>query len=696
MQVQVNQQRTLWVITAVVMTFASAYFLLSFNRDLIPFDEGYLLYSFYKFARGEIPHRDFYDIYGALTYVVGGTLFKLFGTRILVIRIFVLLMKTFMAVLVFWIGRCLMPSLFAFLGAILFILCWGDPGRYVFNVLYAGHCAHLLALTGIGAMLLYFENRGKPYLAAAGLLGGLVLHFKLTTGVFLLIAFGLTLCFKEQLFVLADQPDAETPRAASSRISVLRLTKVLIIIGTGIIFLFFLSRFHPNPYYFITFLSPLLLFLCFMLARELSPSLRQVRAEQEWASFRGFVGEILVLALGPVLVLALQVLMYYRIGGLNSMLYDTFELPFRINYAVPLENARGTVLWILAVVILVFLAMLAGTHYRNMKQSAKRFYFLATIGVLASPAAYLLIHHVPFQRWDTWVIQVLPTSILLISFLILLKPAGGKREGINVQLRLSLGYLSGSTFLMLAFPRSDKTNFVVNSTVIFILAAFLIWRLSEASKYVFDKKTRLRGAVWCTAVFLLMSSTFVWSLEKFYIARLPRFIVYFAHGGIHLHLNGKVEPFHFCELQAPRAEGLKIHESKQTLDLNGVIQFIREHTAPSERILVLGDEQILYFLSERDTIFPKENNLVHMSTVGLINSETTTKLTDVQMLERLTSTRPRYIVQKENSRLTQAFRATWPLTASFIKEAYLPASEFGQYQILQFRELNLRSGAVSG
>lgn len=83
--------------------FFAAAIVLFLSMSLAPnvYDEGLILTGAMRVAAGQIPHRDFYIPYGpAQLYVLAG-LFKLFGTSLLVERLFDLLLKALLIAVVF-------------------------------------------------------------------------------------------------------------------------------------------------------------------------------------------------------------------------------------------------------------------------------------------------------------------------------------------------------------------------------------------------------------------------------------------------------------------------------------------------------------------------------------------------------------------------------------------------------------------
>jgi len=534
------------VATAAVTAVAVAYFLLTWNRTLSTYDGGYLLHNFDKFARGQLPHRDFYDIYGAITYVVGGGLFRLFGTEVLVIRTFVVLLKALMAALIFRIGCRLVPRGFAFLGSILFILYWGDALDLVFNAPYGGHCAHFLALLGILSMIRYVETGKKRWIAGAGFCSGLILLFKVLTGAFVLIGFGLFLSFKEQFSARGQEHGDELVRRDGRRAFISSLVKFAVIIGTAIVFVLYFARFGLDLAYFVIFLLPLVLFLVMMLAGEMSV-VRQGRMEGAHSTrpgFRDFIGETLLLGIGPVSLWLLQVLFYYGVGGLEEMLYDTFVLPFAIDYYWPLAEHGLHMILIVAVAGVLSVAILAGRFVNTEGRAGRAILFLVVLAVLLAPLALVIVTGTPILTWRARAIHVFSTSVLLAVFPALVRldaacrkplrvvsaqqredevpgrssmsqssasqnvgdsvPRKDSTDEIRRTLVLSLCYVFGCLFLIMAFPRSDEPHLMLNSTVIFVVAACVLHMLSESGNRVFGEQSRIPGRLWVAAAMSLI------------------------------------------------------------------------------------------------------------------------------------------------------------------------------------------------
>ncbi len=95
---------------------AVLYYLYYYNYGLQLLDEGYLLDPVMRVTRGEIPYKDFRHIYAPGSFYLFSWLFKIFGTRIGVVRIFWAVLHSFTVAIAYLILRRFVAPIFAFLG----------------------------------------------------------------------------------------------------------------------------------------------------------------------------------------------------------------------------------------------------------------------------------------------------------------------------------------------------------------------------------------------------------------------------------------------------------------------------------------------------------------------------------------------------------------------------------------------------
>jgi hypothetical protein len=86
--------------------FLLAYFILFFGMTLRPniYDEGIVLTASMRVAAGQLPHRDFYAIYGPAQFYILAGLYRLFGESILVERLLDLFFRALLVASVYTVA----------------------------------------------------------------------------------------------------------------------------------------------------------------------------------------------------------------------------------------------------------------------------------------------------------------------------------------------------------------------------------------------------------------------------------------------------------------------------------------------------------------------------------------------------------------------------------------------------------------
>src|SRR5262245_13739421 len=141
----------------------------SMNRDVSRYDEGLILFGAVRVLHGDLPYRDFYANYGPAQFYVLAGLFKVFGTAILVGRVWDLAVKALSVALAYGILMRLGGRGIALIGSA-FTLIWlaalGFHGYPIFPCL-------LLALLSVQCVLpTYFGCQGRrPLILAGGCVG---------------------------------------------------------------------------------------------------------------------------------------------------------------------------------------------------------------------------------------------------------------------------------------------------------------------------------------------------------------------------------------------------------------------------------------------------------------------------------------------------------------------------------------------
>lgn len=157
-----------------VMAVSGLYVGWHLTRGWVPHDEGLLGQSAERVLLGEVPHRDFDEVYsGGLTFV-NAAAFRLFGVTLLSLRL--VLFAAFMAWVpaVFYIASRLVRPVAA---AVVTLLCvaWSLPN---YTAPIPSWYNLFLAVAGLAALFRWLEDPRRRWPVAAGVAGGVSLLVK--------------------------------------------------------------------------------------------------------------------------------------------------------------------------------------------------------------------------------------------------------------------------------------------------------------------------------------------------------------------------------------------------------------------------------------------------------------------------------------------------------------------------------------
>lgn len=164
-----------WLWLAAVWLAAAAYEGAWLSRGWVPHDEGALGESALRVLAGQVPHRDFDEIYtGALSYV-NAAAFAAFGTTLVAPRVALYLAFLLWVPAVYVIAARWAPPSGAAL-AVALAVAWTLPN---YSAAMPSWYNLFLATWGLVALLHYFDARRPRALFVAGVAGGLSCLFKI-------------------------------------------------------------------------------------------------------------------------------------------------------------------------------------------------------------------------------------------------------------------------------------------------------------------------------------------------------------------------------------------------------------------------------------------------------------------------------------------------------------------------------------
>lgn len=279
------------------------------KRGWVPHDDGAFAQSAQRILQGEMPHRDFDELYtGGLTYLHAEA-FHLWGSSFATMRwvlygSFLLWLPAIFCIARRFAGPTAAAGL-TLLAVAASVPVYSSPVPSWYNLFFA--------TWGTAALLKFLEDRALQWLFVAGLCAGFSTLAKIA-GLYFLAAAFLFLIYIEQ----ADSQAAEAGRPTRAYSSFIALGLFIFMLG--------LARTirSVQPSYLVQFILPELAILVFLLRREFTGA--HVGDRERFARFARFVIPPLV---GFAIPVALFAGFYAHAGALRDLLTGVFVAPAR-------------------------------------------------------------------------------------------------------------------------------------------------------------------------------------------------------------------------------------------------------------------------------------------------------------------------------------------------------------------------------
>jgi hypothetical protein len=168
--------RQLWLLClACVWLAGAAYVMHVLDRKWIPHDDGSLAQAAERVLLGEMPHRDFADLYTGGLSLLDALAFRVFGTRLMALRYALFLFfLAWVPAFYYCASRWVAPAGAAL--ATLLAIVWTLPN---YPAAMPSWYNLFFATFGAAALFRFTETGRRGWLAAAGALGGLSLLIKI-------------------------------------------------------------------------------------------------------------------------------------------------------------------------------------------------------------------------------------------------------------------------------------------------------------------------------------------------------------------------------------------------------------------------------------------------------------------------------------------------------------------------------------
>lgn len=316
LRTEVDPTRTDWsnpparLVLLVAVGVAVAYVGWHLDRGWVPLDEGSLAHAAQRVLLGELPHRDFDDVYtGGLAYVNAGA-FRLLGTTLWSMRL--VLLAAFIAwvpALYYIASRFARPTMAA--GITMLAVVWSVPN---YPAPMPSWYNLFLATFGIAALLRFLEDRRQGWLFVAGIAGG---------ASFLVKVVGLYYVAGVLLF-LAFHAHATSRTAAGAEARSGRAYSVLATVALALFVAALVSvvRRQPSVPELVQFVLPGAVIATFLVRNEWTLPAGSSRAR--FATLSPLLAPFL---LGAALPTILFLAPYARSGSLGTFVHGVFVLP---------------------------------------------------------------------------------------------------------------------------------------------------------------------------------------------------------------------------------------------------------------------------------------------------------------------------------------------------------------------------------
>ena len=304
------------MLAAGVFVLAMAWFSLTWTATFEPRDEGYLLAQSQRVLAGELPHRDFTDVYGPGALTVTAALLAAGEGDVRGVRIAIAVWKALAVVLAFLLARGLVGRPWALLGALAAAAFWGRLS-WNLNTPYASlYTVPLLLLAA--AVLAAAESRGSARgRFLAGAVAGSAVLFKQTLG--LMGAYGLGLAVAA-VALLEARGSGSTSRGNPAVLGLWAVAAIAPLVAV--------AGYLSATTYAVHFLPLHAWMACIAVGAA---------RRGNGLTAGDLVARLLPYGLGLAVLPGLAALYYAMQGALDAMLHDMFVLPRSlVNYALPL------------------------------------------------------------------------------------------------------------------------------------------------------------------------------------------------------------------------------------------------------------------------------------------------------------------------------------------------------------------------
>src|SRR5579884_707646 len=528
-----RQHERLWWVFLLVWIVTAGYAAAVLRWGWIPRDDGFLAHAAERVLNGEVPHRDFQDVYvGLLTYL-HATAFRAWGTNLASLRYPLLAGFALFVPAVFWIAS----RIFGWLGAALTTIMaavWSIPN---YSASMPSWYNLFFAVFGLAAICGHIELQSPWLLFLAGLSAGISCLFKITGLYFVAAVF---------LFLVWRVPPDGSGRTMHARVHGIVATCVALLYLISAIVLLRVRMGWGEIYHF---LLPQVAVAGMLIWLVWKPG--TVVDQQTPAS--SLTRTLVPFALGVLLPITGFEIAFARMGALHDVLNGAFLLPLRRLAVVGRSPAP--------LISLVPLGLALSLVIAAAKLRGRRLWFINAVLVAGFCSSLLFSASSPGVFTFSWFMfaPLIPAIVVIAVFALRRSSSDSARDQRLMLLTSTLAVCS-----LIQYPFSNAAYFCYVAPLAVLLIAQLLATYPIA-----------RSTVWVICGFALL----------FPVVRLRPFME--RDGFSHVKL---------VPLQLPRAGGLKIR-ADQARDYEELVRIIQQHVSPGSYIYVAPDDAQIYFLA---------------------------------------------------------------------------------------------------
>jgi len=531
-----------WTVLAVVLVVAGIYAGFHISRGWAPSDDGTLSQSALRAMQGQLPHRDFAEIYtGGLSFI-HALAFRAFGVNLMSLRICVFLFFLAWLPAVYYVALRFTSALAA--GAItLLAVAWGYPN---YPAAMPSWYNLFFATFGAAALLRYLDVRTRRWLFVAGVCGGVSILIKVI-GAYYVAGALLFLAFLEQS-ESADEFGAGESSNNSWSYRIFSVSALMLFLAILLDVLH--ARLGMAEFYHFVLPSTVVVVLILLGERSIRAGSTQ-RFKTIFRAVIPFLGGVI----GPVIVFLMP---YARSGAIGQFLSGVTSSAVTRTIALGLLRPVSIEKSIFA---LVLVGLIAAAMYLREFQG---------IIVGAAVTLGLAVMFVKAEASDRIILGVWYSAATLTPLVVLLGAAvvltAGKRSGPTKlqQQRIMLLISLAAVCTLVQYPWAASI-YLSYSLPLTLLAAVAI--VATARK---QPGTYVLAAV--TVFYLLFGVVML----------VPDYVYEFTHK------VGRMD-----ELHLERAGGLRINYAA---NFEGLTRFLQQHS-PNGLMYAANDCPELYFLS---------------------------------------------------------------------------------------------------